>query len=49
MADEILEQPINQAEEDVEENPMSDAVGAETPVEDGVEALEETVPSESEE
>jgi hypothetical protein len=44
MADEMLERPIDQAEE---ENAMSGGVGAETPLEEGVD--EETVPSESDE
>jgi len=44
MADEMLERQINQAEE---EDAMSAAVVADTPVEEGVD--EETVPSESDE
>jgi hypothetical protein len=44
MADEMLEQPVDQAEE---ENAMSAAVDADTSVEEDVD--EETVPSESDE
>jgi hypothetical protein len=47
MADEILEGSINQAEEHIEENEVSDVTGAETLVEEGAETLEETVPAES--